>query len=112
MLDWVITIPKTLSWGNYMKEVRSVADGRSVLNYHTRFFPKEMKRGDRCFVVWDGKVRGWMEIVGMREIQEPWQCSTTGAIWAPGKYIQRSGPWNPVGGPEMTGFRGIRKFQS
>lgn len=109
-MNWVITIPKTVKWEEYERELQSVADGDLALNYRTRYFPKEMKVGDRCYVVWNGRVRGWMTVVGMVEHPAPWVCQTTGNIWAAGKYIQRSGEWHPVNGPAMAGFRGIRKF--
>ena len=109
-MNWVITIPKSTPWETYQKELATVADGSSVMNYRTRYFPKEMKVGDRCYLVWDGRVRGWMKIVGMVDAVDPWRCTTTGITWSPGKYIQRSGEFHEVDGPEMTGFRGVRKF--
>lgn len=109
-MDWVVTVPKTISWSEYQNEIDSVSDGNLVMNYKTRYFPKEMQKGDRCFVVWNGKVRGWMEIVGLKELSQSWKCRTTGKIWPAGKYIQRSGPFVEVDGPEMIGFRGIRQY--
>lgn len=110
MLSWIITIPKTVSWESYQKEIASVADGSQVMNYHTRYFPKEMRVHDRCYIVYDGQVRGYMNIVGLEEHAHTWQCSTTGEVWPAGKYIQRSGPFFEVTGMPMSGFRGIRKF--
>ena len=110
-MDWIITIPKTVRWSDYQVELETVKDRTSVMNYRTRFFPKEMVIGDRCYTVHDGRVRGWMDIVGLRESETGWQCSTTGAWWPAGKYIQRSGHFHTVDGPEMTGFRGVRKFE-
>ncbi len=112
MNSWVITLPKTVRWEDYQKEIDAVRDGSLVMNYKTRYFPKEMSSGDRCYLVWDGKVRGWMEIVNMAELKDGFKCKTTGAHWEPGKYIQRSGPFNVVDGPDMQGFRGIRKYSS
>jgi len=109
-MDWLITIPKTVSWDDYKRELAAVADGSMVMNYKTRYFPKEMTKGDRCFVLWNGKVRGWMKIVDLRESDTEWTCQTTGARWPAGKYIQRSGPFHEVIGEEMTGFRGIRRY--
>lgn len=111
-MDWVVTVPKTTKWSDYEKELAAVADGSQVMNYRTRYIPKEMKVGHRCFIVHDGKVRGWMPIVGLVEREESWQCLTTGKWWEPGKYIQRSGKFTPVDGPDMKGFRGIRKYSS
>jgi len=110
-MDWILTIPKTTRWEDYQRELDAVADGRDRMNYRTRYFPKEMQVGDRCFLVWNGRVRGWMEVVGLVDAVKPWQCTTTGRMWPPGKYIQRSGPFHEVCGPEMTGFRGVRKYE-
>jgi len=109
-MDWVITIPKTTNWDDYTKELKTVENGNHVMNYKVSFFPKSMKVGDRCFVVWNGKVRGWMNIVGLVEYNDNWRCSTTGTVWSRGKYIRRSGKFHEVDGPEMIGFRGIRKY--
>lgn len=111
-MDWIITIPKTVRWEDYQKELETVADGSQSMNYRTRYFPKGMKPGDKCFTVHDGRVRGWMKIVGLVDSPEPWRCTTTGQEWPGGNYIQRSGPFHPVDGPEMTGFRGVRRFQT
>lgn len=109
MFDWIITIPKIVKWEEYRKELDKAEFGLAVLNYRVRYFPKEMKPGDRCFVVWNGRVRGWMMITSLREFTEEWFCNTTGAKWPAGKYIQRDGPFHVVDGPPMKGFRGIRK---
>ncbi len=111
-MNWVITIPKTVKWSDYQKELDTVADGSVVMNYRTRYFPKEMKVGDRCYIVWNGMVRGWMEITGMGTSYKPWVCTTTGVSWPAGKYIERTGEFHPVDGPAMTGFRGVRKFDA
>ena len=110
-MDWVLTIPKTISWSDYERELATVADGSQVMNYSTRYIPQGMSKGDRCYLVHDGQVRGWMEIVGVEDRKDPWVCTTTGRTWPAGKYIQRSGPFHKVEGPEMTGFRGVRKFE-
>jgi predicted RNA-binding protein with PUA-like domain len=110
-MSWVITIPKTTPWAEYQKELDDVADGSMVMNYRTRYFPGEMKPGDKCYLVHDGRVRGWMAIVGLVDAKSDWRCETTGKVWPAGKYIQRSGEFHKVDGPEMTGFRGVRKFE-
>ena len=109
-MNWVLTIPKSVRWEDYQKELETVADGSSVMNYRTRYFPKGMKAGDRCYLVWDGQVRGWMKIVGLVDANTPWRCTTTGKTWPAGKYIQRSGPFHEVDGPAMVGFRGVRQY--
>lgn len=109
-MHWVITIPKSTMWEAYQLELGAAANG-ALLNYRTAHFPKEMKAGDRCYIVHDGRVRGWMKIVGLRTATDPWACSTTGTSWPAGKYIQRTGAFHSVDGPAMRGFRGVRKYE-
>ena len=111
MIDWVITIPKTVDWYEYIREVGLAAQAEAVLNYRVAHFPKEMKVGDRCFVVWNGRIRGWMAISGLAMCFADWTCETTDKRWPAGKYIQRIGRFYIVDdGPEMTGFRGVRRL--
>ena len=62
MKSWLITIPKTIKWEDYAKEIAAVADGDLVMNYRTRYFPNDMKIGDRCYLLWNGRVRGWRRL--------------------------------------------------
>lgn len=112
MADWVITVPKTVRWEDYRREIDAVADGSSVMNYRLARAPRDLKAGDRCYVTWNGRVRGWMEVVGVRKADEAWRCTTTGATWPPGTYLQRSGPFHEADGPDLPGFRGIRRFDA
>jgi hypothetical protein len=110
MRSWVITVPKTVLWEDYLEEVRDAAEWQEVLNFRVRGFPKEMQVGDRCYIVHNGKVRGWMEICGLA-VRDGFRCHTTGKDWPAGKYIQRSGQFHFVDGPGMNGFRGVRRFE-
>lgn len=112
MADWIVTIPRTESWTKYAQELAAVADGKHALNYRVPHKPKAMCVGDRCFVVWQGRVRGWMTITDIVTHPQGFRCMTTGRFWAPGCYIQRKGRFHPVDGPEMRGFQGVRRFDS
>lgn len=109
-MNWLITIPKTIQWSEYEKELKEVELEGGTLNYKTRYIPKEMKVGDRMYIVWNGRVRGWMEIVGFG-YQDGFTCSTTGNYWSAGYYIQRSGKFHEIEGEVYQGFRGIRKYR-
>lgn len=108
--SWVITVPKTTKWETYCKEIDAVKDGTQEMRYKTRYFPKEMKVGDKCYIVHDGMVRGWMEITKLLDMPEGFTCSTTGAFWEAGKYIVRSGPFHEEN-TTMKGFRGVREYK-
>lgn len=108
--DWIITIPKTITWFDYMDEVEHARKNFLTLNYRMSYKPK-VNYGDRCFIVHDGFIRGWMLIKGAVE-QEQFTCQTTGRVWKKGFYVQRFGKFNNVMKIPMQGFRGMRKFDS
>lgn len=104
----VITLPATEQWDMYEKEIERVKDYSQVMNFKVPFFPKGVGIGDRCYVVHDGVVKGWMEIVGMEE--KEFTCTTTGKKWV-GKFIMRSGPFHKLDREiRMKGFQGFRYF--
>ena len=111
MNDWIVTLPKHYSWEEYKAELSVVADGSQTMYFRVLHFPKKMTVGDRCFLTWNGYVRGWMLITSLVN-SEQWRCTTTGVIWPAGKYIGRSGAFHPVDGPEFKGFQGVRRFVS
>ncbi|MEK6829560.1 MAG: hypothetical protein AABY15_05570 [Nanoarchaeota archaeon] len=105
-MDIIITIPKSISWEEYKKELNAVADGSQVMNFKVNHFPKT-KKGNKCYVLHNGTIQGWMEIVGLSE--EDFVCTTTGKSWK-GKFIQRSGPFHKIEPIPMKGFQGFRYF--
>lgn len=111
MADWVITVPKTVRWSDYEKELQAVASGEDALNFRLPYKPKGIAEGDRCFVVYDGYVRGWMRVVGCEERSQGFTCQTTGVEWRPGVYVQRSGAFHKVEPVPYKGFRGIRRYE-
>lgn len=108
-MNWIITVPKTIQWSDYEKELEAVRDFGQVMNYRLPFLPKEMSIGDRCYVTWNGKVRGWMLITGIKK-SDGFICTTTYKQWPEGFYMERSGPFHKVPETPFPGFRGIRKF--
>lgn len=111
MTDWVITLPKTVEWEDYEKELDLVKNWGHVMNYRVARYPLDLKHGDRCFLVWRGMVRGWMQISGFFRYPEGFMCSTTQTQWKAGNYIQRSGPFHWITPVEMRGFQGIRRMR-
>lgn len=105
-MDWIITLPKTVKWVDYEHELRA-AEAGSVLSYRVPF-KAGVAKGDRVFVVWYGRVRGFMTATGTVYLDQL-ICSTTGAEWRPGWYVQRTGRFFAFDGCAMKGFRGIRR---
>lgn len=109
--DWVITVPQTVEWNSYLRELKDAAERDLTLNFRVPFIPKALKAGDRCFVVYKGFVQGWLEVIGWVTYPESWKCSTTGRQWAAGKYVQRKAPLHLLKEPiPMRGFQGIRRL--
>lgn len=105
-MDIIITIPKTISWSEYQKELDAVRDGLQVMNFKVHNFPKT-NIGNKCYILHNGEIKGWMKIVGLSE--KEFNCTTTGKNWK-GKFIQRSGPFNEIEPIQMKGFQGFRYF--
>lgn len=104
----IVTLPSTINWNEYEKELRKVANYKHVLNFKVHNFPRGIHKGDKCYVVHNGFIKGWMEIVGFTE--QPFTCTTTGKKWE-GKFIQRSGPFHYMKETiPYKGFQGFRYF--
>lgn len=103
----IVTLPKSVKWGDYEKELRAVEDYSQVMNYKVSSIPKDIDNIKRCYLVYDGYIRGWQEVVGYQSGTE-FDCTTTGKNWK-GNFIQRSGPFHYLPKPlPMKGFMGWR----
>ena len=106
-LDIIVTLPKSIKWEDYEKELDAVKDYEQVMSFKISNFPKT-KAGNKCYLLYDGAIRGWMEIVGLS--QNSFECTTTGSMWN-GKFIERSGPFHKIDPIPMKGFQGFRYFK-
>lgn len=104
--DIIITLPKSVKWVEYEKELDKVKGGEEIINFKVNNFPK-INVGCKCYLVHDGFIRGWMEVVGLSE--KEFTCSTTGKKWV-GKFIERSGPFHNIDPILMKGFQGFRYY--
>ena len=104
----IITLPSTTDWNDYEKELRKAANYKYVLNFKVHNFPSGVHKGDKCYIVHKGFVKGWMEIVGFSE--KKFTCTTTDKKWE-GKFIERSGPFHYIQEQiPYKGFQGFRYF--
>lgn len=104
----VITWPKSRSLESYLAELDKAEREGLLINYRlpTRLLRRDL---ERCYVVHDGAIRGWNEILSVdwKEdgmVKDP----TTDAFWPAGCYIVRDPHWNPIDPVPMKGFRGFR----
>jgi len=104
--DIIITLPKSISWSDYEKELAEVEKG-GVINFKVSNFPNT-KVGCKCYLCYDGFIRGYMIICGMNE--KEFTCTTTGKNWK-GKFIERSGKFYQIEPIPMKGFQGFRYYE-
>ncbi len=62
--DILITIPKSIKWENYTKELINAENG-DIMNFKVPFLPKSSIIGNKCYVVYNGFIRGYMIISGV-----------------------------------------------
>lgn len=118
--DIVLTWPKSRPLESYVSELARAERERMVINYRVASFPTWNDQeawwdhgalcfggygsdSPRCYMVHDGAVRGWCEIV--------YCCAREdGEVdgWPAGKYIVRDPTWHPIEPFPMEGFRGYR----
>ena len=112
MANICITLPKSVKWSDYEKELEQVKDGKEEMNFRLPTLPKDVHPGDRCYICHDGFVKGWMKITGIGK-HDGFNCSTTGKEWSDGVYVSRSGEFHYLNNPiPMKGFQGYRKMDN
>ena len=101
-----ITIPKTIKWEDYQKELDTVAYGKQEMNFKVAQLPTKVKVGDRCYLCYNNQIIGWMRIsyLGPKNFD-----STVGNKHWEGLFISRTGPLNKLKYPiPCKGFRGYK----
>jgi len=101
--DIVVTIPKTVNWSDYEKELEAAEKG-SILNFKVRAFPKT-SIGNRCYICYNDNIIGYHFISKFSE--KDFQCQITGKFWQ-GKFIERTGKFHKINPVPMKGFRGYK----
>ena len=101
-----ITIPKTVNWEDYQKELDAVADETHEINFKVPSLPTKVKVGDRCYLCYNNQIVGWMKISYLGEKRFK---STVGGKYWNGLFISRTGKFNKLDNPiPCRGFRGYK----
>lgn len=104
----LITLPSSVTWKEYEKELRKAANWKYVLNFKVYNYPNGVHKGDKCYVIHNGLIKGWMEIVGFKE--KEFTCSSTNKKWQ-GKFVEQSGPFHYLNEKiPYKDFQGFRYF--
>jgi hypothetical protein len=108
---WIATVPKTVKWADFMREIADVETGEYLKNWPVR--PNShIASGDRLFFVHQGLVRGSLTVRRVVIHGHGFNCATLGESWPPGTYAQLQGPWEYVAETmPMNGFQGLRRFK-
>lgn len=106
--DIVITIPSSIKWEDYQMEIDDALKNNYVLNYKVSSFPKRTRKGNKCYLVYNNNIVGWLPIIGFEE--KEFTCQTTGKKWM-GKFIVRGPQFTRIEPIPMKGFRGFRYFE-
>lgn len=88
-MDIIITIPQSINWQEYEKELKTVEDGSQVMYFRVPTLPKKANVGDRCYICYRCFIVGWMEIVYIGQVLV-FECTTAGTQWPAGNYVGRS----------------------
>lgn len=113
--DLILTWPKSRPLDSYLRELKQAERNGEVINFRVASPPKiaEGQRWGYCYMVHDGYVRGWMQIIdvvhrGPGEVNRVASDDRSGS-WPEGWYVVREPIWHPMNKPvPMPGFRGFR----
>lgn len=114
----LVTLPRTVKWTDYERELAAVADGSQTMWFRVPSIPKITQHESRCYIMHEGVVKGWMLITGLM-ISSGFTCSTTEKYWPKGNYVGRSGEFHHTGPAEvllfglgkLRGFQGYRYYE-
>lgn len=112
-MDIVVTWPQDRHFAEYMRAIERARVLNQWVNFRVAKKPKKLNKGDRCYQVYDGKVRGWMTVWGVEERGENEVLDPhTEKYWRPGIYVMRVPNWHSLEDqPEMRGFQGFRYWR-
>jgi hypothetical protein len=107
-MDIVLTWPKKVPYAEYVRELdRAAREDKSIL-FKVPTLPIKARIGDRCYMVYDGRLRGWSVILYFDDEAQP-DGVRPGDTWEKGKYIVRSPVWHELQDlPLVRGFQGFR----
>lgn len=104
--DIVVTLPATIKWSDYQKELKEAEDYSSEMNFKVSSIPKQTGVGKKCYISHNGFLVGYMAITDI--VSKDFTCTTTGNKWK-GNFIVRSGPFTYLKDKiPMKGFQGFR----
>ena len=71
--DIVISLPRDKSWLEYLGHFMELKASGSYVEILLQSLPK-VQTGNKCYIIYDGHLKGWMEISKIRESEENEIC--------------------------------------
>jgi hypothetical protein len=108
-VDLVLTWPKSRSLDSYLTELEKAVKEDKAICYRVTRLPRKAESGARVYMVHDGFVRGFSELIAAERVNHTIRNPHNGMMLAPGNYIVRRAEWHSMIRPvEMAGFQGFR----
>jgi hypothetical protein len=108
-MNVLITWPKTKPLEDYLEALAAAKAFGEVINYRVAKPPTRHVK--RCYVVYDGAIRGWSPIREVKYYGENTVRIVDGdGYWPAGYYIVRDPEWNEIRPIPMKGFQGWRYY--
>lgn len=113
--DVIVTWPKSRPLGSYLAELLIAERDGLVVCYRVTVLPG--RRPERCYRVHEGHIRGWLDVIDMRHMDDGEVRRVGGGSghWPAGNYLVCGPTWHELGFRSdrtvMPGFRGWRWFE-
>lgn len=115
--DLLITWPKTRPLESYLEELDRARRLGHAINFRVSKLPAKesyldwIGRPHRCYVVYNGWVRGYNNIIGLDHLGDNVVFDPiSGEPYPEGNYIIRDPLWHPVEKKKKYGFQGWRYY--
>lgn len=115
--DLVATWPKSRTLESYLTELDRAQGLGECINFRVSKLPSKVGfldwigRPHRCYMVYDGWVRGYNNIIGLDRLGDNTVFDPiSGDALPSGNYIMRAPLWHPVEKKKMHGFQGWRYY--
>lgn len=112
--DLLVTWPKSRPLASYLVELELAKRDGLQINFRVPSQPREFLVNRRCYRVHDGKVRGWVKILGVskrgpNEVARVKSDAFAG-FWPPGWYVVCDPAWHELPKAQQQSFPGFRGF--
>ena len=113
-MDIIITMPDTEKEGidNLIKHYYQSKEERELIYYRVSKLPKDLKIGDKCYIISNGEIIGFHIVKELKFVNEEEASNLSDGDWREGHYVIREAQTFQELKPRVkaTGFQGFRYF--